>query len=153
MAIFALLLNQPPLHGGRVLKVACLTQMFVSNLLISGGCSSVFEEDDCVALSSVDFELALQSQSERTESSTARALELRCWWYGSFCCVALFTGSGKALASRCFQQPSCRSWGQAAPERSFLSCRFELDWSDWVAAYKPLNISVLCSLPISVLCS
>ena len=50
---------------------------------------------DCVVVSSVDSEVALQSQSWRTESNTALALELRCCCCDRCCSMTLSTPQAK----------------------------------------------------------
>ena len=85
---------------------------------------SVVEEDDNVVVSLVDFGMALQFLSERTEPSTVGTLELRCC--DRCCSVALFESSGKALASLFFKL-CCSSSGDAAPVASFIDA--DSSWS------------------------
>ena len=54
-----------------------------------GGSPSMVEDDSNVVVSSLDCEGGLQSQSERTVSSTVGTVELRCRCYDRCCASAV----------------------------------------------------------------
>ena len=93
----------------------------------------------------------LSSPSLNTQSSTGEKLKLRCCCCHSFYSAALFTGSGKALASFFFKFCGS-SAGLCAPAGSLHRCRLELDWFD-VTPFQVLFQEVLDSLARASLAS